>query len=95
MRFAHAIAIAAALTGFCVAAVSAEPPARTTYKAPIVASLAPDEGSPAASASQPSTRRTARTQGRGLLRSPGAQLATTAAVFVMAMFLASLASKRS
>ena len=94
MRLSRAIA----LTGLLLLGsglASAEPQnEQAPYKAPIVASLSAREGAATAPA------RVEAESDHGLSRdailsSPGGQLTTTAAVFVLAIFLASLASKRS
>lgn len=90
---AAAVAVAVAWIGLGVSAAAADTEAGTaSYKAPIVASLAPEEGSRTTSPHASSPRRPAA-NAEELLGSPAAQLATTAAVVVFAMFLASLASK--
>ena len=93
---ALATVIAAALAGAVTVAphvARADRPSTAThsspYKAPIVASLAPE--APGTTGLAPPRRGLSRD---AVLSSPGGQLATTVAVFVFAMFLASLASRR-
>jgi hypothetical protein len=97
MRLSKAIVLVGMLALlWSASAASAEPPTRSApYKAPIVASLSAGEDNATPLAHATSGSRARHTARRSILSSPGGQLATTAAVFVFAMFLASLASRRS
>lgn len=90
---AHALAfvVTLAAAGVAADAVAAEPAAtQASYRPPILAPLAAEPEEPLGRAP-----RRGSFAGNAVLDSPGGQLATTVAVFVFAMFLASLASRRS